>query len=65
MLNLDGKRIGQIYHARLKMPGLQLYQSPHFFKTTSLTVRNAFMVDQKLPNATCLIVIDSTTYARK
>ena len=60
---LDGKRIGQIYHSRLRMDCSSL--NHHLFKKTSLTVRFAFVIDQKLPNTTCLIVIDLITCARK
>ena len=60
---LDGKRIGQIYHSRLRMDCSSL--NHHLFSKTSLTVRFAFLVDQKLPNTTCLIVIDLITCARK
>ena len=35
------------------------------FQKTSLTVSFAFVVDQKLPNTNCLIVIDLITCARK
>ena len=60
---LDGKSIGQIYHSRLRMDCSSL--NHHLFSKTSLTVRFAFVVDQKLPNTTCLIVIDIITCARK
>ena len=61
---LDGKRIGQIYHSRLRMDCSSL--NHHLFsKKTSLTARFAFVVDQKLPNTTCLNVIDLITCARK
>ena len=60
---LDGKRISQIYHSRLRMDCSSL--NHHLFKKTSLTVRFASVVDQKLPNTACLIVIDLITWARK
>ena len=60
---LDGKRIGQIYHSRLRMDCN--YLNHNLFSKTSLTVRFAFVVDQKLPNTTCSIVIDLITWARK
>ena len=44
---------------------LQLSQSPPHFNKTLLIVRFAFVVDQKLPSTTCLIVLDLTTCARK
>ena len=56
---LDGKRIGQIYHSRLRMDCSSLKHK------TSLTVRFEFVVDQKLPNTTCLIVINLINCARK
>ena len=61
---LDGKRIGQIYHARLGMDCSSLNHNI-FKKNTSLTVRYAFVADQKLPNTTCLIVKDLIAFARK
>ena len=60
---LDGKRIGQIYHSRLRMDCSSL--NHHLFSKNTLTGRFAFVVDQKLPNTTCLIVIDTITCARK
>ena len=60
---LDGNRIGQIYHARLRMDCSSL--NHHLISKTLLTVLYAFVVDQKLPSTTCLIVIDLTTCARK
>ena len=66
LFNLDGKRIGQIYHSRLRMDCNSLN---HLLfskkKKKSLAVRFAFVVDQKLPNTTGLIVIDLITCARK
>ena len=56
--HLDGKRIGQMYHARLRIDCSSL--NHHLFSKTSLTVRYAFVVEQKLPNTTCL-----NTCARK
>ena len=60
---LDGKRIGQIYHSQLRMDCSSL--NHNLFSKTSLTVGFAFVVDQKLPNTTYLIVIDLITCARK
>ena len=60
---LDGKPIGQIHHSRLRMHCSSL--NHHLFQKTSLTVRFAFVVDQKLPNTTCLIVTDLITCTRK
>ena len=60
---LDGKRIGQIYHSRLRMDCSSI--NHHLFSKTSLTVRFAFVVDQKLPNTTCLVVIYLITCDRK
>ena len=54
---LDGKRIGQIYHFRLRMKCSSLNHHLFSKKKTSWTVRFAFVVDQKLPNTTCLIVL--------
>ena len=59
---LDGKRIGQIYHSRLRMDFSSL--NHHLF-SKKRHVRFAFVVDQKLPNTTCLNVIDFITWARK
>ena len=59
---LDGKRIGQIYHSPLRMDCSSL--NHHVLKKTSLTVGFAFVVDQKLPNTTCLTVIGLLTCAR-
>ena len=63
LIYLDGNRIGQIYHARLRMDCSSL--NHHLISKTLLTVRYAFVVDQKLPSTTCLIVIDLATCARK
>ena len=60
---LDGKRIGQIYHSRLRIDCSSL--NHHLFSKNIMTACFAFVVDQKLPNTTCLNVIELKTCARK